>query len=174
MDCPRARTRSSAAGHNDGVGKNGEIRCGWVAGFLRPFWALLPTALIVARMTHGSEQNPSPGLPKPRSTCTILRGAVQSVTCAAGEIAVGEIRRVSLNGETLRILVEAEMSKHPECHGCTRWKVEAQEPDESGCNWTFKVGAVAGDVVASGCVDQIAAYIAFLKENFGLDNRWSE
>jgi hypothetical protein len=87
---------------------------------------------------------------------------------------VGEIRRVSLNGETLRILVEAEMSKHPECHGCTRWKVEAQEPDESGCNWTFKVGAVAGDIVASGCVDQIAAYIAFLKENFGLDNRWSE
>ena len=81
---------------------------------------------------------------------------------------MGEIKRVALNGETLRILIEAEMSKHPECHGCTRWSVEAREPDETGCNWKFNAGA--GGVAATGCLDRIDKYVAFLRANFGLDN----
>ena len=80
------------------------------------------------------------------------------------------IRRVSLNAGTLRILVEAEMSKHPECHGCTRWSVEAREPDETGCNWKFNAGA--GGVAVTGCLDSIAKYITLLQENFRLDDRW--
>jgi hypothetical protein len=83
---------------------------------------------------------------------------------------VGDIKRVSLNREVLRILIEAEMLKHPQCSGCKGWRVEATDPDETGCNWKFSAGAVGG--VTGGCVERIAPYVSFLRENFSLDDRW--
>jgi hypothetical protein len=81
---------------------------------------------------------------------------------------VGDIKRVALNGGTLRILIEAEMSKHPECNGCTRWGVEPHTPDETGCNWRFYAGA--GVIAAVGCLNRIDEYIGFLRANFDLDD----
>ena len=78
------------------------------------------------------------------------------------------IKRVSLNAETIRILVEAEMSKHSECRDCTQWLIESQAVDESGCNWRLGAGA---DSATSRCLDRIASYIAFLRANFNVHER---
>lgn len=112
----------------------------------------------------------SPRLPKPRSACTISRrGAVRVRHSRRRGGIVGEIRRISLNAATLRILIEAEMSKYPpECGGCTEWSLEACDPDERGCNWQVKHGPAAN----SRCFARCSPYISILKENFSLDDRW--
>ena len=79
-------------------------------------------------------------------------------------------KRISLNREVLHVLIEAEMSKHPQqCAGCKGWRVEAIDPDESGCNWKFTAGAAD---ISTGCVERIAPYLSVLRENFSLQDRW--
>ena len=78
---------------------------------------------------------------------------------------MGKFKRISLNREMLVILIEAQMSKQPQCRGYRGWRIEAADPDEIGCNWNFSPGA------SGGCYDWIAPYIRLMRKNLSLDEK---
>lgn len=76
-------------------------------------------------------------------------------------------RRQLLTVESLRILVNIELSVHTECHGVQIRRIIVIEPDASGCNWQVE-WPILRAALAEPCRSQLHAMIEELRERYSV------
>jgi hypothetical protein len=78
------------------------------------------------------------------------------------------LRRQVLTLESLRVLVNIELSVHTECHGVQIRRIIVSEPDTSGCNWQAEWPALRAATMEP-CRSQLLAVIAQLRERYNVE-----
>jgi hypothetical protein len=81
--------------------------------------------------------------------------------------AVALTRRHLLTLESLRVLVNIEISVHTECHGVQVRRIFKMEPDASGCNWQA-VWPTVHAATAEPCRSQLRALIEQIRERYNV------
>lgn len=76
-------------------------------------------------------------------------------------------RRQLLTRESLRMLVNIELSVHTECHGVQIRRIVIIEPDASGCNWQVEWPTVRA-AFGEPCRSQLHAMIEELRERYSV------
>ena len=76
-------------------------------------------------------------------------------------------RRHLLTLESLRVLINIEISVHTECHGAQIRRIFETEPDASGCNWQAEWPTVRA-ASAEPCRAQLCAVIEQIRERYNV------
>ena len=77
------------------------------------------------------------------------------------------VRRHLLTLESLRVLLNIEISVHTECHGVQIRRAFVTEPDALGCNWQVELPTVHG-AFAEPCRSQLRAVIEQIRERYNV------
>jgi hypothetical protein len=77
------------------------------------------------------------------------------------------VRRQRLTLESLRVLVNIEISVYTECHGVYIRRVFVTEPDPSGCNWQAELPTVHA-ATAEPCRTQLRGVIEQIRERYNV------
>jgi hypothetical protein len=77
------------------------------------------------------------------------------------------VRRHLLTLESLRVLVNIEISVHTECHGVQIRRIFVTEPDARGCNWQAELPTVHA-ATAEPCRSQLRAVIGEIQERYNV------
>ena len=77
------------------------------------------------------------------------------------------VRRHLLTRESLRVLVNIEISVHTECHGVQIRRIFVTEPDAFGCNWQAELPTVHA-AAAEPCRSQLRAVIEEIRERYNV------
>jgi len=78
------------------------------------------------------------------------------------------IRRQALTLESLRALVNIELSVHTECHGVQIRRIIVMEPDLAGCNWQAEWPALRAATLEP-CRSQLIGVIEQLRERYNVE-----
>jgi hypothetical protein len=77
------------------------------------------------------------------------------------------VRRRLLTLESLRILINIEISAYTECHGVYIRRIFVTEPDASDCNWQAELPTVHA-AVAEPCRAQLRSVIEQIRERYNV------
>lgn len=77
------------------------------------------------------------------------------------------VRRRLLTHESLRVLVNIEISVHTECHGVQIRRIFVTEPDASGCNWQAEWPIVHA-ALEEPCRSQLRAVVGQIRERYNV------
>ncbi|TMG81998.1 MAG: hypothetical protein E6H78_15660 [Betaproteobacteria bacterium] len=78
------------------------------------------------------------------------------------------VRRRVLMLESLRMLVNHELSMHTECYGVHVRRIFVTEPDASGCNWRAEWPVVRAAYIEP-CRSQLRQVIDQLRERYNVE-----
>jgi hypothetical protein len=78
------------------------------------------------------------------------------------------IRRRTLALESLRMLVNIEISGHTECYGVHVRRIIVTEPDASGCNWQVEWPVVRAANMEP-CHSQLQVVVDQLRERYNVE-----
>jgi hypothetical protein len=85
----------------------------------------------------------------------------------AGIAVPARTRRHLLTLESLRVLVNIELSVYTECHGVQVRRIFKTEPDASGCNWQLEWPTVHASLMEP-CRSQLRAMIEQIRERYNI------